>query len=94
MRDDKKNTEQLDKVVAIRGTFLVNNTTEYTKKIAGILVLEDTTFTYIKVDGVDVKANYIAATGTAVKAGAYITGIGVNFSGVKLASGSVNLVLA
>lgn len=84
----------LDKIVASKGTKLVNDTTEVTATIGGIFVLEDTVFTSIKVSGSDVKSTYITTAATAVKAGALITGVGVNFSGVKLASGSVNLILA
>jgi len=83
----------IDKIVASRGTKLVNDTTEVTATIAGIFVLEDTVFTSIKVAGSDVKSTYITTAATAVKAGALITGVGVNFSGVKLTSGSVNLIL-
>ena len=83
----------LDKIVASKGTKLVNDTTEVTATIAGIFVLEDTVFNAIKVAGSDVKSTYITTPGTAVKAGALITGVGVNFSGVKLTSGSVNLIL-
>ena len=83
----------IDKLVASKGVFIVNNTTEKTATIAGVLVLEDTVISSLKVAGSDVKSSYIAATGTAVKAGAYITGIGVNFSGITLTSGSVALVL-
>lgn len=84
----------IDKIVASRGTKLVNDTTEVTATIGGIFVLEDTVFTSIKVAGSDVKSTYITTPATAVKAGALITGVGVNFSGVKLTSGSVNLILA
>jgi hypothetical protein len=83
----------IDKIVATRGTLLVNDTTEVTATIAGIFVLEDTVFNSIKVAGSDVKSSYITTPATAVKAGALITGIGVNFSGVDLVSGSVNLIL-
>jgi hypothetical protein len=83
---------KLDQLVASKGVFIVNNTTEKTATIAGIFVLEDTIFSAIKVAGSDVKSSYIAATATAVKAGAYITGFGVNFSGVTLTSGSVALI--
>jgi hypothetical protein len=83
----------LNKIVASAGVYICNDTTEVTKTIGGILTLEDTVFTSIKVAGTDVKASYISTPATAVKAGAYITGLGVNFSGVKLASGSVSLVL-
>lgn len=83
----------LDKMVASKGVFICNNTTEKTATIAGIYVLENTVFSSIKVAGSDVKSTYIADTATAVKAGAYITGQGVNFSGVTLTSGSVALIL-
>ena len=83
----------IDKLVASKGVFIVNNTTERTATIAGVFVLEDTVISSLKVAGSDVKSSYIAATGTAVKAGAYITGIGVNFSGITLTSGSVALIL-
>lgn len=88
------NTEQLDKVIARRGTYIVNNTVEATKKIAGILVLEDTVISSLKQGGIEVKALYVAAPATAIKAGAYITAIGEDFSGITLTSGSVSLVLA
>jgi hypothetical protein len=83
----------LDKIVASRGTKIVNDTTELTATITGIFVLEDTIFNSIKVAGSDVKSTYISTAATAVKAGALITGQGVNFSGVKLTSGSVNVIL-
>lgn len=83
----------LDRLVATKGTKLVNDTTEVTTPIAGIFVMEDTVFTSIKVSGTDAKATYITTPATAVKAGALITGAGVLFSGVKLTSGSVNLIL-
>lgn len=84
----------MGELVADMGTFIANNTTEVTKTIEAIVVLQDTVFTSIKVAGTDVKSTYIAATGTAVKAGAIITPINnLQFSGVQLASGSVALVL-
>jgi hypothetical protein len=83
----------LDRLVATKGTKLVNDTTEVTAVIAGIFVMEDTVFTSIKVSGTDAKSTYITTPATAVKAGALITGQGVLFSGVKLTSGSVNLIL-
>jgi hypothetical protein len=83
----------LDRLVATQGSFIVNNTTAKTTSFVGLLVLEDTVFSALRVDGTDVKSTYIAATGTAVKAGALITGQGVKFSGVTLTSGSVALIL-
>jgi len=81
-------------LTAQQGSFIVNNTVEKTVNHDAIMVLEDTVFSSIKVAGVDVKSTYIAATGTAVKAGAIIRPInGSKFSGVTLTSGSVCLVL-
>lgn len=87
-------TNLMGELVANLGTYIVNNTTEATKTIDAIVVLQDTVFSSIKVAGVDVKSSYIAAPGTAVKAGAIITPINdLQFSGVQLTSGSVALVL-
>ena len=84
----------MGELVADQGTYIANNTTEVTKTIEAIVCLEDTIFTSIKVAGTDVKSTYIAATGTAIKAGSIITPINnLQFSGVKLASGSVALIL-
>lgn len=82
----------IDKLVASKGVYIVNDTTEVTAAIDGILVLEDTVFNAIKVAGTDVKSSYISTPAAAIKAGAFITGAGVKFSGVKLTSGSVALV--
>jgi hypothetical protein len=82
------------RLVAAKGTYIVNNTTEVTRPIASIVVLENTVFTSIKSNDIDIKANYIATPATAVKAGAIIAPQdGEDFTGVKLASGSVALVL-
>ena len=81
-------------LTAQQGTFIVNNTVARTVNHDAIIVLEDTVFSAIRVAGTDVKSTYIAATGTAVKAGAIIRAInGAKFSGVTLTSGSVCLVL-
>lgn len=81
-------------LTAQQGTFIVNNTVEKVVAHDAIMVLQDTVFSSIKVAGVDVKSTYIAATGTAVKAGAIIRPInGSKFSAVTLSSGSVCLVL-
>ena len=81
-------------LTAQQGTFIVNNTVAKTVNHDAIVVLEDTVFSAIRVAGTDVKSTYIAATGTAVKAGAIIRPInGAKFSGVTLTSGSVALVL-
>jgi hypothetical protein len=83
----------LDRLVATKGTLIINDTTEVNQIIAGIFVLEDTVFNAIKVNGIDVKSSYISTPATVIKAGALITGKGVLFSGVKLTSGSVSLIL-
>jgi hypothetical protein len=81
-------------LTAQQGTFIVNNTVAKTVDHDAIMVLEDTVFSAIRVAGTDVKSTYIAATATAVKAGAIIRPInGAKFSGVTLTSGSVCLVL-
>jgi hypothetical protein len=81
-------------LTAQQGTFIVNYTVAKTVDHDAIVVLEDTVFSAIRVAGSDVKSTYIAATGTAVKAGAIIRPInGAKFSGVTLTSGSVCLVL-
>ena len=81
-------------LTAAQGTFIVNNTVAKTVDHDAIMVLEDTVFSAIRVAGTDVKSTYIAATATAVKAGAIIRPInGAKFSGVTLTSGSVCLVL-
>ena len=84
-----------DILIANQGSFVVNNTTEKTVTINAIVVLEDTVFNAIKIAGSDVKSTYIAAPGTAVKAGTIIRAINAQqFSGVKLTSGSVLIILA
>lgn len=82
-------------LTAAKGTFIVNNTVEKTLKCKAIAILEDTIFTSIKEFGsaTDVKGNYIAATGTAIKAGAIITPNDKKFfEKVALTSGSVALI--
>lgn len=87
-------TNLMGELVANKGTFILNNTNEYTGVIDAIVVLENTVFTSVKIAGNDVKTDYIAAPATAVKAGAILTPKnGLQYSGVKLASGSVALVL-
>lgn len=84
----------LSVISANQGTFIVNDTNEKTILHDAIVVLEDTVFNAIKIAGVDVKSSYIAATGTAVKAGAIIRPTDAQkFSAVDLVSGSVCLVL-
>jgi hypothetical protein len=88
-------TNLMGELVANNGTFILNNTTEYTGSIDAIVVLEDTVFNAVRIAGVDVKTNYIGTPATAVKAGAILTPTAdQKFSGVDLTSGSVALVLA
>ena len=87
-------TNLMGELVANNGTFILNNTTEYTGSIDAIVVLEDTVFNAVKIAGVDVKSSYIGTPATAVKAGAILTPTAdQKFSGVDLTSGSVALVL-
>jgi len=79
---------------ALNGTKIVNDTTEITQGFDAIVVLQDTVFTSIKVAGTDVKSTYITTPATAVTAGAIIRPIaGTRFSGVKLTSGCISIVL-
>jgi hypothetical protein len=72
-------------LIAKKGTFVLNNTTEKTVNVNAIVVLEDTLFSSIK----------IAAPATAVKAGTIIRATAAQqFSGLKLLSGSALLILA
>jgi hypothetical protein len=81
-------------LIAGQGTFILNNTTEFTGNFDAIVVLENTVFNSIKIAGNDVKASYIGTPATAVKAGAIIRPTSAQkFSGVKLTSGSVTIVL-
>jgi len=85
----------LGEIAANNGTFVVNTTAEVTKTIDAIVVLEDTIFSAIKINGVDVKTNYIQNAATAIKPGTIITPVAdLQFSGVTLTSGSVVLVLS
>ena len=81
-------------LIAGQGTYILNDTTEFAGNFDAIVVLEDTVFNSIKIEAVDVKSSYISAPATAVKAGAIIRPTSAQkFSGVKLTSGSVALVL-
>jgi hypothetical protein len=87
-------TNLLGEIAGNLGTYVVNGTTEVTKTIDAIVVLEDTIFSSIKVAGTDVASTYIQNTAIAIKPGTIITPINdVQFSGLQLTSGSVVLVL-
>jgi hypothetical protein len=83
----------MGELVANKGTFILNNTNEFTGVIDAIVILQDTVFNAVKIAGTDVKTEYIATPATAVKAGAIITPKSdLQFSGVTLTSGSVAIV--
>lgn len=86
-----------DLISGARGTYVVNNGTEFTKPAMAYYVAEDT-ISVIKVAGVDVTSSYVAATGTALKAGVFLVpraDLGHTlFSAVDVTSGSVVALLA
>ena len=83
----------IEELALQNGTFVVNNTAEYTNSIDAFYVAEDTEFNSIKVNGVDARSTYIASNGV-IKAGVIIAPLrGQSFSGVTLASGSVVAIL-
>jgi hypothetical protein len=87
-------TNLLGEIAGNLGTYVVNSTAEVTKTIDAIVVLEDTVFNSIKTNGSETKTDYIQNTAIAIKPGTIITPINdTQFSGVKLTSGSVVLVL-
>lgn len=82
------------------GSFVLNDTSEFIGNFDAIVVLEDTIIDSIKIDDVDVTAQYIANASTAIKIGAIIRpknpntfDVPVKFSSVQLSSGSVVIVL-
>ena len=56
----------MGELVANKGTFILNNTNEFTGVIDAIVVLQDTVFNAVKIAGTDVKADYIGTPATAV----------------------------
>ncbi|NRB64030.1 MAG: hypothetical protein HRU40_13570 [Saprospiraceae bacterium] len=83
-------------ISASNGVYVVNDTTESTKRCRGFEVLEDTVVSNIKVNGngTNVVADYISTPATALKAGALITPQGDDvFTGVTLSSGSIAQIL-
>jgi len=84
----------LSVISASQGTFIVNNTDSVTVLHDAIVVLEDTVFDIIDIDGEDAMGEYIQDSSVAVKAGAIIRPKDAKkFSKVALTSGSVCLVL-
>ncbi len=84
----------LDTMAANKGVYIVNDTTEVTKVIKGLFVLEDTVISTLKVGGSDALSSYVSTPATAIKAGAFITPLdGANFSAITLTSGSLALII-
>lgn len=84
----------LGEVVGNNGTFVVNTGTRVNLNCDSIVVTQDTIFEHIYILGADVKETYIQDHTLDVRAGTIITPIGDSqFSGVKLVSGQVTLVL-
>ena len=74
-------------------TIVLNNASPLVGEFESIVVLEDTVFNSIQVNGGEVISNMIATPATAVKAGAILSwGQGQSFTTVRLTSGSVLLV--
>jgi hypothetical protein len=86
----------LEKLIARKGTYVVNDTVEYVKDCVGYYVTEPTVIARIEVDGVtatDEKDNYIAVSATSVKGGVLLTPLDSEghtvFSAITLTSGSI-----
>jgi len=88
--------QTLEDIAGNRGVVIVNDTDEYTPAtgIDSIMVLEDTVFATLKIDGADVLSTYVTTPATAVRAGALIVPVApAKFSAVDLTSGSVAVIL-
>jgi len=84
----------IGKMAANAGTYVLNNTNEAVMKVKGIYIAEDTIFTKITINGVDVKGQYIADNSIPIRAGVMITPKGgYSFSSVQLSYGQVTLIL-
>jgi hypothetical protein len=84
----------IEEMALQNGTYVLNNTTEYTNDIDAIYVSEDSVFASIKVEDRDDKSVYLSDATLPVKAGVIIAPFrGVKFSAVQLVSGSVVVIL-
>ena len=85
------------RLIAQNGTYIVNDAVEYVANADAYYMAEDTIIARIEINGdttTDVKANYIAVAGTALKAGVLLTPFGDDyFSAITLTSGSVAVIL-
>lgn len=87
-------TNLLGEAVANMGSFVINTTDLVSVVCDAIVVTDDAVFTNIYIGATDKKAEYIQDVTLTVKAGTIITPKGdAQFTGVKLASGQVTLVL-
>lgn len=78
---------------AMKGTKIVNDTTEVSGEFSAVYVVSDAVFNTLSDSGSGVKGDYITAPGTAVKAGALIRPYsGLSWATIKLTSGQVVLV--
>ena len=74
-------------------TIVINDINTITGEFESIVVLEDTIFNSIEINGLNVTTRVISTPANIVRAGAIISwGQGQFFTSVKLASGSVLLV--
>jgi hypothetical protein len=74
-------------------TVVLNNTSPFTGEFESIVVLEDTIFNSLIVNGREVLPSLVTTPATAVRAGAIISwGQGQFFTTVRINSGSVLLV--
>lgn len=80
---------------AAAGTIVLNDTSTYTGNIAAIHVIKDAVFDILEDAKGNDAADYITTTDVSVSAGAMLTPFDKQnaFSTIKLASGSVVLVL-
>jgi hypothetical protein len=92
--------EPLKIIAATQGSFVLNDTSEFTGNFDAIVVLEDTIFNKIEIDGTDVISDYISNPSGTVKLGAIIRpnntgnlGVPIKFNSVQLDSGSIAIVL-
>jgi hypothetical protein len=83
----------IGKMAANAGTYVLNDTSEAIMKIKAIYIAEDTIFTKITINGVDVKSQYIADNSIPIRAGVMITPKGgYLFASVQLTYGQVTLI--
>lgn len=81
-------------MAANKGVLVINDTTAVTGRFAGVYVVSDTVFSVLTDSAANTKGRYITATGTAVKAGAFIRPFAdCEFTAITLTSGQVVAIL-